>query len=106
MTYTCIDVSAIFASLMKYLTKTCLFQCLFCLNSHIFHSIFLPTHCSVHRTETPLLKLVIVGFISHDKGKMPILYLLDIYSVFDTIFHYIPVHSIHIDLGFTDKVLK
>ena len=45
-------------------------------------------------------------FLSHIKGNIYVLALLDFYSAFDTIDHTILVHRLHTDIGFTDAVLQ
>ena len=59
-----------------------------------------------HSTETVLLKVVNDLFLSLNKGNITVLALLDISSAFDTIDHYILVHRLNTDLGFTDTVLQ
>ena len=59
-----------------------------------------------HSTETALLKVVFDLFLSHSKGSMSALTLLDFSSAFDTIDHPNLVHRLHTDFGFTDAVLQ
>ena len=59
-----------------------------------------------HSTETALLKVVNDLFVSHNKGNISVLALLDFSSAFDTIDHPILVHRLHNDFGFTDAVLQ
>ena len=59
-----------------------------------------------HSTETALLKVVNDLFLSHNKGNISVLALLDFSSAFDTIDHPILVHGLHTDFGFTDTVLQ
>ena len=57
-------------------------------------------------TETALLKVVNVLFLSLNKGNISVLALLDFSSAFHTIDHTILVHRLHTDFGFTDTVLQ
>ena len=59
-----------------------------------------------HSTEAVLLKVVNDLFLSHDKGNISVLALLDFSSAFDTIDHSILVHRLHTDFGFTNTVLQ
>ena len=56
-------------------------------------------------TETALLKVVNVLFLSLKKDNIYVLALLDFSSAFDTIDHPILVHRLHTDFRFTDAVL-
>ena len=56
--------------------------------------------------ETALLKVVNDLSLSHKKGNISVLALLDFSSAFDTIDHPILVHRLHTDFGFTDAVLR
>ena len=59
-----------------------------------------------HSTETALLKVVNDLFLSLNKGNISVLALHDFSSALDTIDHYILVHRLHTDFGFTDAVLQ
>ena len=52
------------------------------------------------------LKVVDDLFLTHSKGNISVLALLDFSSAFDSIGHTILVHRIHTDFGFTDSVLQ
>ena len=52
------------------------------------------------------MKIVNDLFLSHNKGNISVLALLDFSSAFDTIDHPILVHRLHTDFGFTDTVLQ
>ena len=66
-------------------------------NQHIFQ---------VTALEAVLQKVVNDLFLSHDKGSISVLALLDFSSSFDTIDHTILAHRLHTDFGFTDAVLQ
>ena len=55
---------------------------------------------------TALLKVANYPFLSHNKGDISVLALLDFSSAFDTNDHPILVHRLHTDIGFTDAVLQ
>ena len=74
------------------------------LKNHTF-SFFISYRIG-HSTATALLKVVNDLFLSHNKGNMSVLALLDFSSAFDTIDHPILVHRLHTDFGFTDSVLQ
>ena len=76
------------------------------LNSHNLNNACQSAYRSGHSTETALLNVVSYLFLSHGKGNISVLDLLDITSAFDTIDHPTLVHRLHTDLGFTDAVLK
>ena len=52
------------------------------------------------------MKVVNDLFLSHNKGNISVIALLDFSSAFDTIDHPILVHRLHTDFGFTDTVLQ
>ena len=76
------------------------------LNSHNLHNTCQSANRPDHSTETALLKVVNVLFLSFSKGNIYLLALLDFSSTFDTIDHPILVHRLHTDIGFTDTVLQ
>ena len=51
-------------------------------------------------------KLLIILFLSLNKGNISVLALLDFSSAFDTIDHTVLVHRLHTDFEFTDTVLQ
>ena len=59
-----------------------------------------------HSTETALLKVVNVLFLSLNKGNISVLALLDFSSAFDTTDRPFLAHRLHTDIGFTDTVLQ
>ena len=76
------------------------------LNSHNLYntcqSAYRPGHC----TETALLNVVDDLFLTHIKGNISVLALLDISSASDTIDHTILVHRLHADIGLTDAAFQ
>ena len=71
------------------------------LKNHAFsffnlYNTFQSAYRPGHSTERALLKVVDALFLSHNKGNMSILALLDFSSAFDTIDHSILVH-LHVD---------
>ena len=90
----------------KILDKLILSQVSSYLNSHNLYNTCQSTYRPGHSTETALLKVVYVLFLSPNKGTISVLALLDIFSAFDTIDHPILVHRLHTDFGFTDTVLQ
>ena len=52
------------------------------------------------------MKVVNDLFLSLSKGNISVQALLDFSSAFDTIYHSILVHRLHIDFGFADTVLE
>ena len=89
----------------KILEKLVFSQISSYLNSRNLYNTCQSAYCPGHSTETSLLKVVIDLFLSHNKGNITVLALLDISSAFDTIDHSIIVHGLHTDFGFTDSVL-
>ena len=75
-------------------------------NSHNLCNTCQSAYRPGHSTETALLKVANVLFLSINKGNISVLALFDFSSAFDTIDHSILVHHIHADLGFTDAVLQ
>ena len=65
-------------------------------------SAYLPGHS----TETHLLKVVNDLFLTHNKGNISVLALLDFSSAFDAIDHSILVHCLHTNFGSSDIVLQ
>ena len=90
----------------KILEKLVLSQVSSYLNSHNIYNTCQSAYRPGHSTETALLKVVNDLFLSHNKGNISVLVLLDFSSVFDTIDHPIPVHRLHTDFGFIDSVLQ
>ena len=76
------------------------------LNSHNLNNTCQSAYHPGHSTEAALLKVVNDLFLSHSKGNISALALLDFSSAFDTIDHPILVHRFHTDFGFTDTVLQ
>ena len=76
------------------------------LNSHNLYNTCQSAYRPGHSTETALLKVVDDLFLSHNKGKISVLALLEFSSAIDTIDHPILVHRRHADFGFTDAVLQ
>ena len=74
--------------------------------SHNLYNTCQSAYRPGHSTETALLKVVNDLFLSHNKGNISVLALLDFSSAFDTIDHTILVHRLHTDFGFTDTVLQ
>ena len=90
----------------KILEKLVLSQLSSYLNSHNLYNACQSAYRPGHSTETALLKVVDDLFLSHNKGNISVLALLDFSSAFDTIDHPILVHRLHTDFGFTDTVLQ
>ena len=90
----------------KILEKLVLSQVSSYLNSHNHYNTCQSAYRPGHSTETALLKVVNDLFLSHNKGNISVLALLDFSSAFDTIDHPILVHRLHTDFGFTDTVLQ
>ena len=76
------------------------------INSHNLNNTCQSAYRPGHSTETPLLKVVNDLFLSHSKGNISVLALLDFYSAFDTIDHPILVHRLYTDFEFSDTVLQ
>ena len=76
------------------------------LNSHNLYNTCQSAYRPGLSTETALLIVANHLFLSHDKGNISVLALLDFSSAFDTIDHPILVHRLHSDFGFTDAVLQ
>ena len=90
----------------KILEKLVLSQVYSYLNSHNLYNTCQSAYRSGHSTKTSLQKVVNDLFLSHNKGNISILALLDFSSAFDTIDHPILVHRLQADFGFTDTVLQ
>ena len=76
------------------------------LNSHNLYNTCQSVYRPGHSNETALLKVINDLFLSHNKGNISVLALLDFSSAFDTIDHSILVHRLQSDFGFTDTVLQ
>ena len=74
------------------------------LNSHNLYNTCQSAYRPGHSTEAALLKVVDDPFLSHGKGNICELALLEFSSAFDTIDHTILVHRLHTEIGFTDFV--
>ena len=90
----------------KILEKLVLSQVYAYLNSHNLYNTCQSAYRPGHSTETALLKVVDVLFLSLNKCNISVLFLLDFSSAFDTIDHPFLVHRLHTDFGFTDAVLQ
>ena len=90
----------------KILEKLVLSQVSSYLNSHNLYNTCQSAYRPGNSTETALLKVVNDLFLSHNKGNISVLALLDFSSAFDTIDHPTLVHRLHTDFGFTDTVLQ
>ena len=90
----------------KILEKLVLSQVSSYLNSHNLYNTCQSAYRPGHSTETALLIVVNDLFLSHNKGNISVLALLDFSSAFDTIDHPILVHRLHKDFGFADTVLQ
>ena len=90
----------------KILEKLVLSQVSSYLNSHNLYNTCQSAYRPGHSTETALMKVVNDLFLSHYKGNISVLALLDFSSAIDTIDHPILVHRLHTDFGFTDTVLQ
>ena len=76
------------------------------LNSHNLCNTSQSAYRPGHSTEAALLNFVNDLFLSHNKGNISVIALLDISSAFDTIDHPILVHRLHTVFGFTVSVLQ
>ena len=76
------------------------------LNSHNLHNTCQSAYRPGHSTNTAVLKVVNDLFLSHSKGNISVLTLLNFSSAFDTIDHPILEHRLLTDFGFTDTVLQ
>ena len=90
----------------KILEKLVLSQVSSFFNSRNLCNTCQSEYCLGHSTETDLLKVVNDMFISHSKGNISVLALLDFSSAFDTIDHPILVRRLHTDFGLSDTVLQ
>ena len=99
----CITCSHFIARILE---KLVLSQVSSCINSHNLYNTCQSAYRPGHSTETALLKVVNDLFLSHNKGNISVLVLLDFSSAFGTIDHPILVHRLHTDFGFTDTVLQ
>ena len=88
----------------KILPKVVLSQVSSYLNSHNHHNACQSAYRPGHSTGTALLKVVYDLFHSLSKGNISVLALLDFSSAFDTIDHFILVHRIRTNFGFSDTV--
>ena len=98
-------MSLIFASLLKY------WRLVFSQVSSYFYSYNLYNTCLSadhpgYSTDKHVLKVTNDLFLSLIKGNMCVLALHDFLSAFDTIDHFLLVHHLHIELGFTDAVIR
>ena len=84
---------------------SCLIPSFSYLNTHKLYNTCQSAYLSDHSTESALLK-VDDQFLSHYKGNISVLALLDFSSAFETNDHPIHVHRLHTDFGFTDTVLQ
>ena len=76
------------------------------LNTHYFYNTCQSAYPPGHSTETALLTVVDVLFLSHGKGNISVLALHDLSSAFGTIDHSILVNRLHSDFGIADAVLQ
>ena len=90
----------------KILEKLVLSQVTSYINPHNLYNACQSAYCPGHSPETALLNVVNDLFLSHNKGYISALALLDFSSAFDTIDHPILVHRLHADVVFTDAVLQ
>ena len=90
----------------KILEKRVLSQVSSYLNSHNLYNTCQSAYRPGNSTETALLKVVYDLFLSLSKGNISVLASLDFFSAFDTIDHFILVHRLHTDFGFTDTDLQ
>ena len=90
----------------KILEKVALSQVYSYLNSYNHYNTFQSAYHPGHSKETALHKVANDLFLSHNKGNISVLVLLDFSSAFDTIDHSIPIYRLHTVLGFTDTVLQ
>ena len=93
-------------SIFLILEKLVLSQVSSYLNYHNLYNACQSAYRPGHSTETALLKVVDDLFLSHNKGSISVLALLDFSSAFDTIDHTILVQRLHTDFGLTDTVLQ
>ena len=92
--------------IVKILKKRVLFQVSTHLNSHNLYNTCQSAYLPGYRTETALLKVVDIQFLSLSIGNISVLALLDVSSAFDTIYHPILVQHLHAEFGSTDSVLQ
>ena len=90
----------------KILQKHVLSQVSSYLNSHNLNNTCQSAYRPDHSKETALLRGANDLFLSHDKGNISVLGLLDVSSAFDKIDHSILLHRLHTEIGFTDAVLQ
>ena len=90
----------------KILEKLVLSQVSSYLNSHNLYNTCQSAYRPGHSTKTALLKVANDLFLSHNKGNISVLALLDFSPAFDTIDHPILVHRLHAEFGFTDAILQ
>ena len=83
----------------KILEKLVLSQVSSYVNSHNHNNTCQSAYRRGHSTETALMKVANCLFLSHNKGNIYVLALLDSSSAFDTIDHPILVHRLHTDIG-------
>ena len=93
-------------SIAKILEKLVRSQVSSYLNPHNLYNTCQSAYRPGHSTETAFLKVFYDLFLSHSKGDIPVLALLDFSSAFDGIDHPILAHRLHTDIGFTDTVLQ
>ena len=95
-----------FCFIAEILEKLDLSQVPSYLNTHNLYNTCQSAYCPGHSTETALLKVVNVLFLSLNKGNISVLALLDFSSAFDTTDHPFLAPRFHTDIGFTDSVLQ
>ena len=106
MILTSIGLSLIYALLLRYWKKLVLSQISSYLKSRNLCNTCQSAYRPGHSTEAALLKVVDDLLLSLNKGNISVLALLDFSSAFDTIDHFILVHRLHTDFGFTDTALQ
>ena len=90
----------------KILKKHVLSQVSTYLNSHNLHSTCQSADRPGDSTETALQKVANDLFLSLIKGNISVQALPDFSSAFHSMDHFIHVHNLHTDFGFTDAVLQ
>ena len=90
----------------KILEKLVLSQVSAYINSHNPYNTCQSAYRPGHSTETALLKVANDLLLSLSKSNISVLALFEFSSAFDTIDHPIFVHSLQVDLGFTDTVIQ
>ena len=100
-----ISLSLIYALLLKC-WKNLSYPKFLPTSHHNLYNTFQSIYCPGHSTETALLNIVNDLLLSHNKGNISVLALLDFSSALDTIDYSILVYSLNTDFGFTDTVLQ